>query len=815
MSAARIPQNDRQWESPVRGLEDNRMKTLLLLFLFSCIMILNGLEIQPENLFQHFVAPEENVQLTFAVNEENIPGVLDYHLYDSFGNQYASGRLKREGRSNRFSGNFHFPQGFYEIALPDRRFGIVALPDFFGNRDLFWGMNLNQFSSGSEHFQLLHRFGIQSFRKWHPYWAEEKTPGRWLPNPKQECGYVYAKKHGMAPLFYFNSVPRFMWKDRNRKGSVLNVFPWTYLPLEKSLNQMLDARLNGFGSYQVWNEPDLASRWRPGDSYLSFLAANSYFVRRSHPEVLLVSCGFSAMNVTEKAYRSYLSNGLLDLIDVLAFHNYTSPEEFLRRLTAFRRILAPWKRGNLPIWITESGKSWDRGIVNLNGWKKNSIGKLRAEKKDDLLSANWIVRKACLAKGGGVFRYFPFILTFHPEGRRNFGLLDFHQTPHLALGAYFFCARILAGKEYIGDYPKLPSGCSELRVFSDGKQTLGVLVANNIDKTSVDLSKIPHIRCYSIDGRELLPGKNGSYPFSGGVVYLLFPEAPLPLKTETSLMKLLNTSRNYRQSSRTPLPVVFTFDSSSISQYHLTAYITLPREFIFRISNLGENSVIVHPELELPPGARIRGKAPDAMTLSPKSERDLRLSLDFSACRQSNFEILLRDRNNHARPLILPFLNVDAMRKEVFRFSSSNSWKPNCAGGKMTVKEDPDEQAVHFHVDFRGVTKESHWVNPEYTLKLPEESLKDSTAISFEIRTRQQNGSFRFQYTSLQVVYGSDRDYKTYSYPVPTGPEWEKRIFLWPEDARLEDIRKIRIGLGPTSEILDYWIRNIKIHYSK
>ena len=133
----------------------------------------------------------------------------------------------------------------------------------------------------------------------------------------------------------------------------------------------------------------------------------------------------------------------------------------------------------------------------------------------------------------------------------------------------------------------------------------------------------------------------------------------------------------------------------------------------------------------------------------------------------------------------------------------------------MTVKDDPDEQAVHFHVDFRGVTKESHWVTPEYTLKLPEESLKNSSAISFEIRTRQQNGSFRFQYTSLQVVYGSDRDYKTYSYPVPTGPEWEKRIFLWPEDARLEDIRKIRIGLGPTSEILDYWIRNIKIHYSK
>ena len=91
------------------------MKTLLLLFLFSCIMILNGLEIQPENLFQHFVAPEENVQLTFAVNEENIPDVLDYHLYDSFGNQYASGRLKREERSNRFSGNFHFPQDFYRM----------------------------------------------------------------------------------------------------------------------------------------------------------------------------------------------------------------------------------------------------------------------------------------------------------------------------------------------------------------------------------------------------------------------------------------------------------------------------------------------------------------------------------------------------------------------------------------------------------------------------------------------------------------------------------------------------------------------------
>ena len=789
------------------------MKTLLLLFLFSSIMILNGLEIQPENFFQQFPTPGQTVRLTFAVNGETIPDALDYRLYDSSGKICGSGTLTRQEQSRRFSGLFRFRQGFYEIGFPERRFGIIALPDFSENRDLFWGMNLSQFSSGLEHFQLLHRFGIQSFRKWHLYWAEEKTPGKWQPNPQQESGYQYAEKHRMAPLFYFNSVPRFMWKDRNRKGSVLNIYPWTYLPLEKSLNQMLDSRLKRYGSYQVWNEPDLASRWRPGDSYISFLSANSYFARQSHPEVLLVSCGFSAMNITEKAYRSYLGNGLLDLIDVLAFHNYTSPEEFLRRLTAFRRILAPWKRGNLPIWITESGKSWDRGIVNWN--KKSPIGRLRAKRKDDLLSANWIVRKACLAKGGGVSRYFAFILTFHPEGRRNFGLLDFHQTPHLALGAYFFCAGILAGKEYVGDYPDLPPGCSDLRVFSDGRQTVGVLAANDVNQTGVNLSNIPHLRCYSIDGRELLPEKNGSYTFSGGVVYLLFSEAPLPLKTETSLMKLLNTSRNYRQSSRTPLPVVFSFDSSSIFQYHLTAYLTLPRKFVFRISNLGDNPLLVHPELDLPPGARIRGKVPGAMTLPPKSERDLAVALDFSACRRSNFEIILRDRNNHARPLILPFLNVDAMRKEVFRFSSSNSWKPNCAGGKMTVKDDPDEQAVHFHVDFRGVTKESHWVNPEYTLKLPEESLKDSTAISFEIRTRQQNGSFRFQYTSLQVVYGSDRDYKTYSYPVPTGPEWEKRIFLWPEDARLEDIRKIRIGLGPTSEILDYWIRNIKIHYSK
>lgn len=786
------------------------------LFLYCCLLMVLPLaaqELIPVDFMNHYTVPGQATILEFSASGENLPDTFEYLLYDYNGKECGKGVLKHFASGKKYQTNQVFPQGFFElfIVASDQRFGIVSLPEFSDNRDYFWGMNIKQSPHDEDIrlFELLHRFGVQSFRKWHPYWVEEKEPGVW-GLPCLELCYQYAAKQKMAPLFYFNRVPLYMRAEKDRKNHALKVYPGTLLPMEKSLSAMLSRRMNSLGSYQVWNEPDLKKC--PSDSYISFLAANSWYVMQNHPSVPVVSSGFSTADVSAEVFAPYLKNGLLDLVDVFAFHNYSNPETFLQHLKKFRQLLEAYPKGNLPFWITECGKSWYRGIINPSQVYGGPIGKLRADIDDDLLSLNWIVSKACLARAAGVERFFPFILNFHSEGRGNFGLLDFHSTPLRSLAGYFFCVRILSGKEYIGSTTVAPEGERRMLFFSDDEENIVVILTGNHEIEKIDISTLNASVLYAADGSRMNANKSNTYYVSGGIAYAAVKEFPAPDKPDP-LLKLSHIARNYRKTVKKAYPVVFSFDSSEIKHRNKEAYLITPSKLKFKISNLSDEKQILALQLLLPAGGNCKTKVPPMLELPPRSEKHISLDVNLSAITNHEFEIILTDKHNSARKLILFFSDPYRLRTESFGLNSPNSWRPHCAGKNMTVSMDKKENAIHFHVDFSNVKDESHWVNPEYSLNLPNESLRNSVGISFDIKTRQSNGSFRFQYASFQVVFEHAGDYITFSYPKPSLPEWEHRIFLWPNTLDTGKIRGIRIGLGPTSDILDYWLRNIKIHY--
>jgi hypothetical protein len=89
-------------------------------------------------------------------------------------------------------------------------------------------------------------------------------------------------------------------------------------------------------------------------------------------------------------------------------------------------------------------------------------------------------------------------------------------------------------------------------------------------------------------------------------------------------------------------------------------------------------------------------------------------------------------------------------------------------------------------------------------------------AISFEIKAKQGAGSPLFSHSLLMFAYedvkekGSSEKVK-YSQP---GPEWETRTVFFPDSASGK-VKMIRLGMGPIDDSLDYWVRNVKIHYAK
>ena len=125
----------------------------------------------------------------------------------------------------------------------------------------------------------------------------------------------------------------------------------------------------------------------------------------------------------------------------------------------------------------------------------------------------------------------------------------------------------------------------------------------------------------------------------------------------------------------------------------------------------------------------------------------------------------------------------------------------------MTIRSIPEEGAVGFHTRFSS----PGWAYPEYFLNLPEESLQDVIAISFEIRAKKFSDR-RYPYSKVLFVHDrSKNDFSQVNYPPPT-PEWSSRMVIVPESVRMRPIYRLRIGLGTAENEMDFQLRNIRLH---
>jgi hypothetical protein len=777
-----------------------------------------------EDIGCFFTNPGEVCTLSFVATQLAEGRELAYEITDYSGEPTGkTGRAVVRGKSLVVTETF--PAGYYEIRFPELElvFGVASLPPFTGETDPFYAIegliSSRPANRQRQMVELMVRGGIHYNREWCDYPGLEPVQG--TISTSRDGFYTMAGEAGFQSIFCFADFPKWYYDGGEKVGR--RPPPRRLLGLDESIATLLERRRAGLMAFHVLNEYDVYDI--PGEAYLPTIKVAGYAMAGS--DLPLVGAPFCRGTAAESCVRSSIDNGLLDYVDVFSFHSYSNPEMMIDLIATYRQMMAGHRKAGMPLWITESGKPWSRGLKQVTDTYGGPLGNLHPQPGEDMKSALWITMRAVEAKAGGVVKHFAFTLPFFQENNNNFGMMDYHFTPLRSLMAYQNSIRELAGKVYLGDWREKPENVKIMRVFGNTERTELTAVAYTGDEApcTVDLAGMPWRAARSIDGRELTIGPTGQVGFVGGLAYVtLNPEAVAAdaLDTETKAMALLRQAREYQPVQRVSSPVVYQFDNWSYPQRNRDHYRDESNLFRVNVSNFGQEAVGIAPRLELPEGMRIvEAPAQAERSLEPRSEIELVWKLDPVACRQARYDIRLVDDRHPHSGISVPFLDYSGLRPETFDFMNPARWRHN-SSGKSTFGFDESEQAVRVSTvfDFEMGTPESkgrdYWVFPEYVLDLPKESLVGALAISLELKFRQENGATAVKAPLVMFAYQDANEkgkYDSVPYGTPTG-EWQK--FVVPIDgSRTDAYKMIRIGMCPTAPQIDYWMRHITIYYAR
>ncbi len=109
--------------------------------------------------------------------------------------------------------------------------------------------------------------------------------------------------------------------------------------------------------YEIWNEPNLGSFWKPdtpdAEKYAQLVAETAPLIRQNDPDAVIV--GGVVSRIPYNYIKAALDAGLANDIDVFSFHPYTTyPETYNEQILALQRLLDSYKPG-IKLWQGENG----------------------------------------------------------------------------------------------------------------------------------------------------------------------------------------------------------------------------------------------------------------------------------------------------------------------------------------------------------------------------------------------------------------------------------------------------------------------------
>ncbi len=212
-------------------------------------------------------------------------------------------------------------------------------------------------------------------------WARvEKEKGRydWEWLDESVDGLI---KRGFKPFFnvgYGN--PNYNEGDSAR-GYHPFVNDETFTAWKKFIKAMAKRYKNKIQHYEIWNEPNLKSFWKPGETdpekYVELVSETGRIIRKNCQNAVIIGGVLSRLPLNFT--RSLFQNGIAKEIDIFSFHPYgVIPESYTDEVRALRKLIDQYDPA-IKIWQGEMGYPSDPNSSGYSGeapWTENIQAKI-------------------------------------------------------------------------------------------------------------------------------------------------------------------------------------------------------------------------------------------------------------------------------------------------------------------------------------------------------------------------------------------------------------------------------------------------------
>ncbi len=680
-----------------------------------------GTALRPERAESLFVEPGQPAALRWRVEGEVPGGEIRYTIRDFQDREVGAGTIERPD-AKTVAATVTLGQGYYEIEFAGigQRFGVVALPSSLPTPDAFfcidsamsWLVRSGELRESL--VRILRRSGIAMSRE-RLNWGEIQ-PARQRFDWQGRNGYETVRQ-----LHAQQGVPVLeMFHNATAWSGTVGKYPEDLIGTEAAWREITRRWRKTWGALEVWNEPDIFfGDLLPADQYVALVKTLGYAVDREAADLTLVG------GVMAHHHRGFLDTaaecGVLDSVDVFSFHTYDRAARMEELVGKYRDWLAAHGRPDMPLWITECGRPWKRGPG-------------RPPVEQDVASALDITRKAIEARACGIGRYFAFVYPFYEENDNNFGMMDRHGAPLRSFAAYAQAARVLGGKQYLGDL-RLSDSLPAARVFGDDRETVAVVAAGGEGQPAKLAVGLPVARIEGLDGRPLAVTAEGEVPLTDGLAYVWLEPGPSAqrLDTASTARRLWQLGQTAPRPRRPASPIVLRWQIDPAAVKAETAGYRLVNQepgklrVVVRAFNLAQRAADLRLELDFGEAAgRVLSENPCAVKVPASGFADAAWDVDLSAAftRHNEIAVTVRpagDAAQQASPLVVTLIGEPTVAQCLERHAQhvrlplgeAARWKPNVPSyGRMNLEPQPDG-AVRLDVSF---TKGDRWVYPYFTL---------------------------------------------------------------------------------------------------
>ncbi|MBN2643086.1 MAG: hypothetical protein JXR78_15645 [Victivallales bacterium] len=662
-------------------------------------------ELTPRSADMFYCHP--NSESTLEWNCKGNASPKKYLLKDFTGKIVADGIPQMDGTG--ISLKLKLPQGYYDIVFPEtgESFGLIALPDFIGKPDLFFGIDTawswleKSHSKRGAMLKILRNAGIGICRE-RMAWGEIKlNSSDHYHNVRKQYldeGIKLLEVHHDCPVSF------------NNGNGGLMVLPTELGNVYKSWRSIAKAWNSPWVGFETWNEEDdtIFCGDMPPDRYASYHKTVAAAISATSPDTIILNGGFTS-GVAQNYLDELTNNDLLSHVDAVAFHYYKGEKTFEQYVSRFRQWLATGGRPRLPLWLTEVGVSW----------KKNSSS--RPKINDDIHSAVGLVDIVCQARALGISAVFPFVFAYYPLENPNFSMLDKTMSPLRQVAAYFHLTGLLSNSIYVGKIVE------STEVFKKAGKAIIVVRKKKINDLPRNISGI----LYGIDGRELGSGLISGMEITEELSFLV---------TDWSRDLDIKLNKAYEFGQSFPVPIkkqqlIMQFLPAMDMTPSLTDGYTVSRDFlktpkitirVWNFSDKDRNIDVISSQLQ---------PQSQSLNIAANAHVDVNFSLNGEFKNARNVQVRLNDGTTSVDRLAFrlnPAMHMDELLKKYpstpFSLGANNTRTGIAVKGK--VKTDIGENSVTADIDLTEcVGTWNNWAT--IIVALPRKMISDKSAMIF------------------------------------------------------------------------------------